>query len=335
MVPGTDRLRRELAGAGARATADELVAAVRLGAELRLRGGQQPALVVELRNRVAAVPRRVRALAMELLGVAGDLVAHEDTGVDRRRYGVEFPPPAGATIAVVAGLADAHHRLLARPSWPAGGGDLASDTVGAVLADAAADRLRGALLAAGTLTAGRDARVELPCARAVDADVLAADAELLGIAAGRARGRRPQRLLWYGPARAAALARVLGAPALADELDDVARRRELRAATTRLANADDANLRRSVAAARRHVASVAAALAVLDDHDVPDELQEVALARLANPALSLAELGELLDPPRSRSAVLRRLQRLESLAREATSPELASGPEGTHDIERD
>ena len=49
-------------------------------------------------------------------------------------------------------------------------------------------------------------------------------------------------------------------------------------------------------------------------YDLPEELQQVALLRMANPELSLAELGKLLMPPLSRSGVNHRLQKLEKLA---------------------
>ncbi|WP_432214637.1 helix-turn-helix domain-containing protein [Salmonella enterica] len=45
-----------------------------------------------------------------------------------------------------------------------------------------------------------------------------------------------------------------------------------------------------------------------------EELRSLALARLVNPTASLAELGELCDPPVGKSAVHRRLRRLEQLA---------------------
>jgi cell division protein WhiA len=90
-------------------------------------------------------------------------------------------------------------------------------------------------------------------------------------------------------------------------------RREVRGEAVRLANADQANLRRSVAAAMAQVAMVEAAVAELGWDRLPTEVAEVASLRLANPEASLAELGGLLDPPRSKSAVLARLRRLEDL----------------------
>lgn len=50
--------------------------------------------------------------------------------------------------------------------------------------------------------------------------------------------------------------------------------------------------------------------------DLPQELRELAVLRLDNPELSLRELGELLDPPLTRSGVNHRLRRLMELAEE-------------------
>ena len=45
-----------------------------------------------------------------------------------------------------------------------------------------------------------------------------------------------------------------------------------------------------------------------------EDLRALALARLVNPTASLAELGELCDPPVGKSAVHRRMRRLQALA---------------------
>jgi DNA-binding transcriptional regulator WhiA len=85
-------------------------------------------------------------------------------------------------------------------------------------------------------------------------------------------------------------------------------RRAVRGAATRGANADRANAQRSVRAASTQVAIVVDALAHLDPDRLDDDLRTTALARLANPTASLAELAQLLDT--SRSTVSRRFQRL-------------------------
>ena len=91
-------------------------------------------------------------------------------------------------------------------------------------------------------------------------------------------------------------------------------RRQLRNDANRLANADAANLRRSSDASAAQVAALEAAIAAAGWDALDDELRAIALARLANPEASLAELGQLVDPPVGKSAVHRRLARLQRLA---------------------
>jgi DNA-binding protein WhiA len=90
-------------------------------------------------------------------------------------------------------------------------------------------------------------------------------------------------------------------------------RREVRATANRLANFDDANLRRSARAAVAAGARVQRALEILGS-DVPDHLVEAGSLRLAHPQASLEELGALADPPMTKDAIAGRIRRLLALA---------------------
>ena len=79
-------------------------------------------------------------------------------------------------------------------------------------------------------------------------------------------------------------------------------RREVRATANRLANFDDANLRRSARAAVAAGARVERALEILGD-DVPDHLHTAGRLRLEHKQASLEELGQLADPPMTKDAV--------------------------------
>ena len=100
---------------------------------------------------------------------------------------------------------------------------------------------------------------------------------------------------------------VMGAQTAYLAWEDGRIRREVRREAVRLANADHANLRRSVAAAMAQVAAVEQAVARLGWDGLPGDLAEIAALRLAHPDASLAELGAMLDPPRSKGVVLARL----------------------------
>ena len=90
-------------------------------------------------------------------------------------------------------------------------------------------------------------------------------------------------------------------------------RREVRATANRLANFDDANLRRSARAAVAAAARVERALEILGD-EVPDHLIAAGQLRVTHRQASLEELGQLADPPMTKDAVAGRIRRLLSMA---------------------
>ncbi len=53
--------------------------------------------------------------------------------------------------------------------------------------------------------------------------------------------------------------------------------------------------------------------------------RELAELRLANPEVSLRELGELADPPLTKSAVYHRVRRIEELANELLEQGVVAG----------
>jgi DNA-binding transcriptional regulator WhiA len=107
-------------------------------------------------------------------------------------------------------------------------------------------------------------------------------------------------------------------PAAGDELPDALLdrlflRREVRATANRLANFDDANLRRSAQAAVASGARVERALEILGD-DIPDHLAYAGRLRLEHKQASLDELGHLSDPPMTKDAIAGRIRRLLAMA---------------------
>ena len=90
-------------------------------------------------------------------------------------------------------------------------------------------------------------------------------------------------------------------------------RREVRATANRLANFDDANLRRSARAAVAAGARVKRALEILGD-EVPDHLLEAGRLRIEHSQASLEELGSLADPPMTKDAIAGRIRRLLAMA---------------------
>lgn len=108
----------------------------------------------------------------------------------------------------------------------------------------------------------------------------------------------------------------LGCSRLALEVMGIKILKERRNAANRASNCDNANIDKTVSAAAAQVAAIQKVLAARGEDALPDELREVALLRIAEPELSLRELGQQLSPPLSRSGVNHRLARLVAMAEE-------------------
>jgi DNA-binding protein WhiA len=111
----------------------------------------------------------------------------------------------------------------------------------------------------------------------------------------------------------AAILTQMGAHTQVLKWEELRLRREVRATANRLANFDDANLRRSAQAAVAAGARVARALEILGD-DVPEHLRYAGALRLQHKQASLDELGHLADPPMTKDAVAGRIRRLLAMA---------------------
>lgn len=120
----------------------------------------------------------------------------------------------------------------------------------------------------------------------------------------------------------------LGATDTVHVWEERRKRREVRGNANRLANFDDANLRRSARAAVAAGARVERAFDILGD-DLPEHLREAGRLRLEHKQASLEELGQLADPPLTKDAVAGRIRRLlataDKRARELGIPDTESG----------
>lgn len=109
---------------------------------------------------------------------------------------------------------------------------------------------------------------------------------------------------------------LLGAPVAAMEIMAAKLEKEMRNTVNRRVNCDAANLDKAVEASREQVA----ALTRLADAGIiptlPVKLQEVAVARLLQPELTLSELAATFDPPLTKSCLNHRMRKLIQLAKE-------------------
>ncbi|MDN6177919.1 MAG: DNA-binding protein WhiA, partial [Micrococcaceae bacterium] len=148
----------------------------------------------------------------------------------------------------------------------------------------------------------------------IEAEVdLAATARRLDIVAKAREVRGVDRVVIRDGDSIAALLTRMGAHDTLLVWEERRMRKEVRATANRLANFDDANLRRSAQAAVAAGARVERALEILGD-DVPDHLQYAGALRVAHKQASLDELGHLADPPMTKDAIAGRIRRLLAMA---------------------
>jgi len=275
----------------------EVAALLRFANGLHIAGGR---IVVEAELDTGAAARRLRTAILELFGFSCEFVVI--TGGTLRkasRYLVRLVKD-GESLARQTGLIDSRGRpVRGLPAQVVSGG-----------LDVAAAAWRGAFLAHGSLTEpGRSMALEVTCPGSEAALALVGAARRMGITAKAREVRGIDRVVIRdGDAIAAMLTR-LGAHESVLAWEDRRMRREVRASANRLANFDDANLRRSARAAVAAGARVQRALEILGD-DVPEHLLVAGRLRLENKQSSLEELGQLHVPPLTKDAVAGRIRRL-------------------------
>jgi hypothetical protein len=96
--------------------------------------------------------------------------------------------------------------------------------------------------------------------------------------------------------------------------EDVRILKGMRNDVNRLVNAETANLQKSAEAAFEQIVAIRRLEDTRGLESLPPALRELAELRLENPEASLRELGELAEPPLSKSAVYHRIRRIEDLA---------------------
>lgn len=103
--------------------------------------------------------------------------------------------------------------------------------------------------------------------------------------------------------------------------EDVRIMKSMRNDVNRIVNAETANLQKAADAAMSQIEAIRLLAEVRGLENLPPALEELARLRLAQPEVSLRELGELADPPLSKSAVYHRVRRIEELAAEVEGTE--------------
>ena len=302
----SEEVRGELAAIAPARECDrlaELSALFHFAGRLHLRGRGAVALHLDLAS--SATARRAFAL-LRSFGVRSEIRTYSRRVFGREtRYQLHVDGgPRALQVLDEAGVVDA--RLSPRERPP-------KRIVARACCRAA--YLRGALLAAGSVSAPPSPHLEVRSESRAGAEAVAAAAAAEGSAL-RVVERGEQAVAYAkGIDRIAGVLAAAGASDAALALQERAVVGSTRARANRLANADHANLVRSSRAAHAQLEAARRLqrAGALDELSPP--LREIAELRLRHPSLSLRELGTRCDPPASKAAAHRRLRTLVRLAR--------------------
>jgi cell division protein WhiA len=279
----------------------EVSALLRFGGGLHIVNGR---IVVEAELDTGVAARRLRRNIAEVYGHESDIAVVSSGGLRKGSRYVVRVVGAGEALARQTGLIDGSGR-------PVRG--LPPQVVSGSMCDAEA-AWRGAFLAHGSLTEpGRSSAIEVTCPGPEAALALVGAARRVGVQAKARDVRGVDRVVVRDGDAIGALLTRLGAHDSVLAWEERRMRREVRATANRLANFDDANLRRSARAAVAAGARVERALEILGP-DVPDHLRAAGELRLEHKQASLEELGQLSSPPMTKDAVAGRIRRLLAMA---------------------
>jgi DNA-binding protein WhiA len=240
----------------------------------------------------------------EVFGHSSELIVLAPSGLRKGNRYVVRVHKDGESLARQTGLVDAHGR-------PVRG--LPRQVVSGTSCDCES-AWRGAFLAHGSLTEpGRSMSLEVTCPGPEAALAMVGAARRLKIHAKAREVRGVDRVVIKDGDAISALLTRLGAHDSVLAWEDRRMRREVRATANRLANFDDANLRRSARAAVAAGARVERALEILGDA-APQHLIVAGELRIKHRQASLEELGQLAEPALTKDAIAGRIRRLLALA---------------------
>jgi DNA-binding protein WhiA len=170
--------------------------------------------------------------------------------------------------------------------------------------------LRGAVLGGGSLSGPNAPHLELRASGIAGARLLSEIAAREGVTLATLERRAHAIAYAKGGEAIADLLALAGASETALRLDEHAVVAGTRADANRLANADEANVKRTVQAARRQLQAIER----LDLAALPHKLREIATLRVKHPSLSLADLAAKCRPQITKAAAHHRMAAIQQLA---------------------
>ncbi len=296
----TRQLREELAVLPVTKAAlaeTELAVMLRLAGGLHLVGGR---VLVEAEVDSEPVVRRITEYLTRMYRLDPQVVLVGGSGIHKNdRYVIRVVKNADH-LARMCGLLDSAGRPLRGlpPTIVVGG------------REHAAAAWRGAALVRGSLMEpGRASALEITCPGSEVSMSLVGMARALGATAKAKEVRSTNRVMVRESEAISKLISAVGATKTHNLWQAHREKREARKSANRLANFDDANLRRSARAAVAASARVQRAFEILGD-DTPEHLRQAGELRVRFQQASLEELGMRSVPPLTKDAVAGRIRRL-------------------------
>ena len=278
----------------------ELSALIRIEGTLSI-SGEGPRL--ELATETASVARTAIRLLHSVYELATNLTVRRSILHKTHNYLITVPPQIGLT--------DALHDMgiLGKEGFEGGiRPELVRD------ACCAGAYLRGAFLGGGYIADPRGAfHFELA---GPSEELIAACLELMrehGMRARYIRRHNMYAIYIKGIEQITAFLAFVGAHQSALAIETARVIKSVRNDTNRRVNAEIANQLKTTRASMQQIECIRRLVGQKGIEAIPESLREVALLRLKHPDASVKELGELADPPLSKSAVYHRMRRIAAM----------------------
>ena len=278
----------------------ELSALIRIEGTLSI-SGEGPRL--ELATETASVARTAIRLLHSVYELATNLTVRRSILHKTHNYLITVPPQIGLT--------DALHDMGILGKEGFEGGILPELVRDACCAGA---YLRGAFLGGGYIADPRGAfHFELA---GPSEELIAACLELMrehGMRARYIRRHNMYAIYIKGIEQITAFLAFVGAHQSALAIENARVIKSVRNDTNRRVNAEIANQLKTTRASMQQIECIRRLVGQRGIEAIPESLREVALLRLKHPDASVKELGELADPPLSKSAVYHRMRRIAAM----------------------
>lgn len=295
----TELLRSKPGSAASRAA--ELATILRFAGGLHLISGK---LAIEIELDSMQLAQRVARAVNELFGIQADLTPAPNSTA-RRTGAIQLRVvKEGELLARQAGLLDTKGRpTLGLPAHLVSSGSTEAKSI-----------WRGAFLVQGSISdPQKNGSFEIVAPSNEAAMALVGVGRRIGVDAKVREVRGAFRVVVRDLESIDNLLTALGCSHLLAEWQSQQAQKEQRSTGQRLANFDDANLRRSAIAAESAAARVERALEILGNN-IPKHLRSAGELRLRHRGASLDELGRLSEPALTKDAIAGRIRRLLSAA---------------------